>query len=109
MRGLPMTLTLLFLAVLGSARSQGRDQAHWKLFVSKTQHFSVLYPSSWNRLLVEDHEPDHDTLDIINFPDRERARGVVIKEGGASIDVVGVAPDSTPFGWHSVDDWIRYS
>ena len=101
---------LVFLgAVLAPHGPEERAPAHWKLFVSKTQHFSVLYPPSWNRLLGLDYLPDTDRLEIINFPNSERARGVVIKKGGAFISVVGVAPDSPPFGWHTVDDWIRFS
>jgi len=105
-----LAMTLLFLvAAWVPAAPQERAPANWKLFVSETQHFSVVYPGSWNRLLGADGRPINDGLEIINFPNRERVTGVVIKKGGANISVVGLAPDSTPFGWHTVDDWIRFS
>jgi len=103
------TILLILGAVLLSPEPRVGAAGQWKPFTSKTLHFSVLYPASWNRLLALDDLPDPDRLDIINFPNRDRAEGVVIKRGGASISVVGVPPDSPPFYWHSVDDWIGFS
>jgi len=78
--------------------------SQWRPFESKTQHFSVRYPPSWNRLATSDGALDENILDIINFPNSERLEGVVIKKGGAEISVGG------PPKWIStVDGWIEYS
>jgi hypothetical protein len=96
-----MPLLLLILA-LGPGRVGADVTAQWKLFVSRSLHFSVEYPSLWNRLQDHDVAPDADTLEIINFPNKERVEGVIIKKGGASISV-----NLAPSGINSARDWIR--
>jgi len=78
--------------------------SQWRLFESKTQHFSVRYPPSWNRLATWDGVMDENILDIINFPNSERLEGVVIKKGGAQIWAGG-----PPGSISTVADWIDHS
>lgn len=93
---------LLLVAVMpGLLGSGAQAPAHWKLFQSRSQHFSVRYPPSWNRLGGWGVPPDPDVLGIINFPNTERVEGVVIKKGGAEIWAGG-----PPKGIDSVDRWI---
>lgn len=70
--------------------------------MSRSHHFSVKYPSSWNRLQNPGVAPDPDMLEIINFPNAERVEGVVIKKAGASITV-----NSAPGRAGSTEDWIQ--
>lgn len=75
----------------------------WKIFESTTYGFKVRYPAQWQELRGIDGTPrSKDSLDIINFPNSERAQGVVIKKGGAEISVGPAGAGSA-----SIDDWIR--
>jgi hypothetical protein len=98
-------LALTFFIVRATLGGMGAGLAagsEWRLFESKTQHFSVRYPPSWNRLATWDGVMDENILDIINFPNSERLQGVVIKKGGAWV-IVGAPPEFIP----SVEEWIR--
>jgi hypothetical protein len=86
---------------MGAGLAAGSE---WRLFESKTQHFSVRYPPSWNRLATWDGVMDENILGIINFPNSERVEGVVIKKGGAEISVGG-----RPNWISTADGWIEYS
>jgi hypothetical protein len=88
--------TLLVLLAVGTS-----DAEQWKTFHSNGQHFSVHYPSSWHRLGAGQFEND-DVLGIINFPNSERVEGVVIKAGGAAIQV-----SAAPRGVNTLTEWIR--
>lgn len=88
--------------VLGGSVAGLPAGSQWRLFESKSQHFSVRYPPSWNRLATWDGVMDENILDIINFPNSERLKGVVIKKGGAWVSVGG-----PPEGISSVDEWIH--
>jgi hypothetical protein len=101
----PLALTFFIVQAMLSGLAAGLPAGpQWRLFESKTQHFSVRYPPSWNRLATSDGVMDENILGIINFPNSERLEGVVIKEGGAAISVGG------PPQWIStVDGWIEYS
>jgi len=98
-------LTLAFFtirAILGGLVVGLPPGSQWRLFESKSQHFSVRYPPSWNRLATWSGVMDENILEIINFPNSERLEGVVIKKGGAWISVGG-----PPERISSVDQWIR--
>lgn len=94
-------LSLGFLVSLLAGNAP--PKAQWKAFESKAQHFRVRYPVSWNRVEGLDGEPaSREALDIINFSNSERVKGVVIKSSGAEIQVSGPPPNV-----HTIDDWIR--
>jgi hypothetical protein len=77
----------------------------WKTFESRTERFRVSYPASWNRLADWKGKPaSEEFLDIINFPNCERLRGVVLIARGAEIQV-GRAPS----GVDSIESWIEDS
>lgn len=101
-----MNVLLQFLLILVAVPTLlGQDTyvpAHWKLFESRSQRFSVRYPPSWNRLQGVGVAADSDRLEIINFPNAERVEGVIIKKWGALIQA-GAPPD----GVRSIDDWLR--
>lgn len=88
--------TLLLALTAGTSSAE-----HWKIFQSKGQFFTVRYPSSWHRIGTGQFE-NQDVLGIINFPNSERAEGVVIKTGGAEIQV-----SAAPRGVNTVSEWIR--
>lgn len=93
---------LAFCAVLAAPMSETRDQV-WKTFESKAQRFRVRYPPSWNRLADWCRKPSSDVfLDIINFPNSERVKGVVLNSSGAEI-YVARAPSDT----HTLERWIE--
>jgi|SRR5579862_6871540 len=79
----------------------------WKLFVSRSQHFSVRYPSAWNQLQDRDVTLDRDTLEIINFPNSEIVSGVIIRKGGASIGVNAAPVNAAPGNVQSLEDLVR--
>jgi hypothetical protein len=62
-------------AMLGGLVAGLPAGSQWRLFESKSQHFSVRYPPSWNRLATWDGVMDENILDIINFPNSERKNG----------------------------------
>jgi len=95
------TLLNLWLVAAGFGICALSDM-RWKVFESKTQHFRVHYPASWNQLEGLAGTVNTDILDIINFPNSERVEGVVIKASGAEIQVSGPPPNV-----RTIDDWIR--
>jgi hypothetical protein len=57
-----------------------------RAYHSERGGFTVKYPASWNLLTGStDGSSDHDVLDLLSFPNRERAEGVVITQGGAEV------------------------
>jgi hypothetical protein len=52
--------------------------------------------------------PNSERLAIINFPNSQRLRGVVIKDGGALISVNAAPVEAAPSNVRSLDDWVRW-
>jgi hypothetical protein len=69
-------------------------------FESKDHSFSADYPSSWEQMRAFGNgATDNQELDIINFPNRERLEGTIIKNGGAEIILrTGKAPERLEAG-----------
>lgn len=93
---------LIIAAIPGLLGSGAHAPAGWKLFQSRSQHFSVRYPASWHQIKAADGRVDNDRLSIINFPNAEIVSGVIIKKNGASIGVNGA-----PANVRTTEDWIR--
>ena len=68
----------------------------WKVFTSEEYGFRVSYPGSWYPFAL-----NFGGLDILSFPRDQRIQGVVIRDGGAEIVVVGRQP-----GVSDVNEWI---
>ena len=96
------TALLILTAALRPLALGAHPPVQWRFFESKTQHFSVRYPASWHRPEAVGVLVDNNIFSIINFPDAERAEGVIIKKYGALIDV-----NAAPSDVHSIEDWIR--
>lgn len=94
--------SLILCGLVGAAAMTVGASYQWKVFESRTQHFRVSYPASWNLLEGVGGAVYADRLDIINFPNSERAEGVVLKKGGAEISVSG-----PPSGVRTVQAWIH--
>jgi hypothetical protein len=101
MNTLPTAL-LILTAALRPLALDAHPPGQWRFFESKTQHFSVRYPASWHRPEAAGVPVDDNVFSIINFPDADRAEGVIIKKYGALIDV-----NAAPSDVHSIEDWIR--
>jgi hypothetical protein len=97
LRALLVTLCLIALRI-GAA-----GQSPTIAFKSDRFNFAVRYPRSWQLLEGFDGKPaSTDALDIINFPNSQRAKGVVLKPGGAEI-TAAVAPPEV----QTIRDWIE--
>lgn len=93
----------LLVTILASCFGIGASPSKWKTFRTTKYGFSVRYPADWHLLEGFDGSPDSkDALDIINFPNSQRVKGVVLKDGGASITV---AP--APSQVQTIEQWIK--
>jgi hypothetical protein len=89
---------LLILLGGGAAAAQGL-----LTFKSRKSNFTVRYPKSWQLLESSDAKQiSTDTLDIINFPNSQRAEGVVLKPGGAEITASTAPPEV-----RTIESWIE--
>jgi hypothetical protein len=64
-------------------------------FDSKSQAFSVDYPATWSLVGSSTLGPSDSRMDIVSFPDNQRAEAVVIKRGGAEIILLRGQADQT--------------
>ena len=80
------------IAALALTSVAGMSTHH---FDSKSQAFSVDYPTTWNLVGSSTLGPSDSRLDIVSFPDNQRAEAVVIKRGGAEIILLRGQPDQT--------------
>src|SRR5262249_54026910 len=87
-----LCLALLVLLVVRS--SHGAEQ--WVRFTSQDEKFSVAYPGSWRKL------SGTSVLDIVNFPESEQSRGLIVPQMGARITAL-----RAPKEIRSVEQWIR--
>jgi len=84
------SISCLLACVAGAAATE------WITFRSEPGHFTVRYPSTWNR-----YKDSPDLFEIENFPPSKRLKGVVIPQGGAMIIVLGAPRDTT-----TIENWI---
>ena len=98
----PAYLGLIGLcAMFALLAPESRSEA-WKSFESRAERFRVCYPASWNRVALWGGEPiNEDHLDIINFPNSERLKGVLLIAAGAEIQVGSAPSDVT-----TIEGWI---
>jgi hypothetical protein len=87
-------LVVAALALLGTPSG-------WKTFESTKYGYVVQYPASWHLLTTELH-PTLEFLSILNFHPAQRVQGIVLRESGAEITVIGPPPDV-----RTTEDWIQ--
>jgi hypothetical protein len=85
---------VLSLVVLTSGTS---SIGGWKRYVNNQSRYSLDYPASWYRFGQE-----ADRFGILNFPPKQRVKGVVLKTDGAEI-IASLRPEKA----QSLEDWIK--